>query len=729
MSDSKKADKQTGAFVVETQQERWVKYGANVILSVVIVILLVGFVVYLAQRPGWRTDTTTGGANSLKPQTVALIQTLPEEVRIVSLFTRTEEDTEKKVRENSAEVQYQEVADLLQEYQKKSRGKVVVDLIDPVREPSKVDKLFNDVARKYGNDFQKYEEVMKSYGGTLDEITKLANEEIAAIKGVAPKINNDKLAMMANEIYLTLQIFPQLMETTRRQVKEELELKVPNYKGAADHIRDQLENLTGNLEEIQKRVKGANEDPKTPKELKDYIAAAQPRLQKMKDVSDELLKKISGLGEIKQLDEMRQNRKNSIVILGPKDLKVLPKTAIFKTPPTGRGGTEETLKPRFAGEQQISTALVALTAKEKKRIAVVRSGGPPATTSLPMVGYDAPMADFGDRLRDYGIEIVEKDISGQWMMQAMQMQQQGMPLPPEPSDEELKGIPWVVLLTQMNPRMMMQNPQAGQLGAKVGEHLKNGGSALILVDPQIQPLDFLKDWGIQIKPEYVVVHEKVADKGARSEDITNDWQRQQAVFVINEYGDHPLVRPLNSLDGLFVPIIPVDTVAAKGYKTAKILPIPTSLKSWGESDFQSLVQQKEVTFTAKKDGKDDDLPGPLWAGAVSEKEGGSGRLIVLGSRQFATDEFASVPDRAASAAQRSLVLRFPANAELLNNCVFWISHTDSLIALSPTALEVPRVSNIGNGFAAAFLKFGVVVVLLPLGVIVAGTMVYLRRRD
>jgi hypothetical protein len=157
MSESKKAEKQSGAFVVETQQERWLKYGANVILSVVIVILLVGFVVYLAQRPGWRTDTTTGGANSLKPQTVALIQTLPEDVRIVSLFTRTEEKSERKVQENSAGVEYQQVADLLQEYQKKSRGKITVDLIDPVREPSKVDKLFNDVARKYGNDFQKYE--------------------------------------------------------------------------------------------------------------------------------------------------------------------------------------------------------------------------------------------------------------------------------------------------------------------------------------------------------------------------------------------------------------------------------------------------------------------------------------------------------------------------------------------------------------------------------------------
>jgi len=64
----------------------------------------------------------------------------------------------------------------------------------------------------------------------------------------------------------------------------------------------------------------------------------------------------------------------------------------------------------------------------------------------------------------------------------------------------------------------------------------------------------------------------------------------------------------------------------------------------------------------------------------------------------------------------------------LNNCVFWISRTDSLIALSPTALEVPRVSNINNGLAA-FLKIGVLIVLLPLGVVAAGTMVYLRRRD
>ena len=41
---------------------------------------------------------------------------------------------------------------------------------------------------------------------------------------------------------------------------------------------------------------------------------------------------------------------------------------------------------------------------------------------------------------------------------------------------------------------------------------------------------------------------------------------------------------------------------------------------------------------------------------------------------------------------------------------------------------MPRVSNINNGLAA-FLKIGVLIVLLPLGVVAAGTMVYLRRRD
>ena len=46
--------------VVETQHERWVKYGANVALTIVIAVILTGFLIYIAQRRSIRTDTTAG---------------------------------------------------------------------------------------------------------------------------------------------------------------------------------------------------------------------------------------------------------------------------------------------------------------------------------------------------------------------------------------------------------------------------------------------------------------------------------------------------------------------------------------------------------------------------------------------------------------------------------------------------------------------------------------------
>ena len=47
-----------------------------------------------------------------------------------------------------------------------------------------------------------------------------------------------------------------------------------------------------------------------------------------------------------------------------------------------------------------------------------------------------------------------------------------------------------------------------------------------------------------------------------------EWQRQQFVFILNNFGDHLLTRPLRSLDAFFVPLLPVDVDKnAKGVKT------------------------------------------------------------------------------------------------------------------------------------------------------------------
>ena len=44
-------------FIAETQQQRWIKYGANVALSSIVVILLVIALTYLAQTHDHRFDT------------------------------------------------------------------------------------------------------------------------------------------------------------------------------------------------------------------------------------------------------------------------------------------------------------------------------------------------------------------------------------------------------------------------------------------------------------------------------------------------------------------------------------------------------------------------------------------------------------------------------------------------------------------------------------------------
>src|SRR4029453_10326761 len=72
----------------ETQQERWIKYGANVVLVTVVVILLAGILTYLAQRTGKRIDTTKSGAYSLKPQTTNILRDLKGKTKIVSLYTK-----------------------------------------------------------------------------------------------------------------------------------------------------------------------------------------------------------------------------------------------------------------------------------------------------------------------------------------------------------------------------------------------------------------------------------------------------------------------------------------------------------------------------------------------------------------------------------------------------------------------------------------------------------------
>ena len=170
--------------------------GANVALTVLVVIALGALIIYLAQRHGARKDMTSSGMYSLKPATVRLVENLPQKFKVVGLFTKAKGEQERRVADASdtPEVRYQQVADLLQEYQQKSGGRITAEMIDPVTEPGKVDQLFNEVAQKYSNDVTKYKEVLDAYrdGGSPDRAGFDALQQRLTDLGIETEMATDR---------------------------------------------------------------------------------------------------------------------------------------------------------------------------------------------------------------------------------------------------------------------------------------------------------------------------------------------------------------------------------------------------------------------------------------------------------------------------------------------------------------------------------------------------------
>src|SRR3954463_333539 len=73
----------------ESQRERWMKYGANVALTCIVVILLAGLCIWAARGSNKytralhaRPDLTGDASNQLRPQTVEIIRSLPRKVTL-----------------------------------------------------------------------------------------------------------------------------------------------------------------------------------------------------------------------------------------------------------------------------------------------------------------------------------------------------------------------------------------------------------------------------------------------------------------------------------------------------------------------------------------------------------------------------------------------------------------------------------------------------------------------
>src|SRR5258708_38211601 len=114
--------------------------------------------------------------------------------------------------------------------------------------------------------------------------------------------------------------------------------------------------------------------------------------------------------------------------MGPNDMRSLSFEQVWQ-PDTDKKSYQNqgdvTVKPKFAGEQQITSAILSLTSAKKPKVVFLRPGGAPLTSpGFPPFQQGGPFSKLAQRLQDYSFEFLEKDTSGQYALPAHPQAQQ-----------------------------------------------------------------------------------------------------------------------------------------------------------------------------------------------------------------------------------------------------------------------------------------------------------------
>jgi ABC-type uncharacterized transport system involved in gliding motility auxiliary subunit len=235
----------------------------------------------------------------------------------------------------------------------------------------------------------------------------------------------------------------------------------------------------------------------------------------------------------------------------------------------------------------------------------------------------------------------------------------------------------------------------------LNDFLNRGGGLLLMLDPPpggASLESFLKGWGVKADNDVIL---DVSGAGrlmgaGPSIPLVLRYENHKITDRFRAMTFFPLARSVEAAKDS-VPGVTVETL------------FKSNENSWGETDLKS----KEASF---EEGKD--LKGPLSMAVAVTKEIKPGsdsssavkaRMVVVGDSDFAVNSY------------------FPAqgNGNLFLNMVSWLAQDEDLISIRPKAPEDRRIILSQSQIATLRLM---TVFLLPGAVLIAGIVVWMRRR-
>ena len=332
-------------------------------------------------------------------------------------------------------------------------------------------------------------------------------------------------------------------------------------------------------------------------------------------------------------------------------------------------GGEPALKG-FKGEQEFTAAILSVTQERSPKVVFTTGHGERPLSGRLSEGYERA----ADLLKQDNCTVEEWD----------SLADQKVP----------EGADLVVIA---GPRAAFTFPETDALLA----FLRNGGRALLLLDPEFAPgaanrlVDLglgpvLEAYGIRLGDDIVV-------------DPRNALPLMGPETVVSRsFRSHPVTKLLQGLPVVFPVIRSVGAVEPTPTDVSVTVLAETSAEGWGETNLA------ELETRVAKDEKDVAGPVPLAVASESATEK-KARLVVVGDADFAS----------------SGGIANAANLYLISSAVNWLLERESLISIPPKSTDQVSVS-LSRADIGRITLF--VLLVLPLAAIALGLAVWLRRR-
>ncbi len=707
---------------METQQQRWMKYGANVVLVCLLAVLLWFGLIYFGERYHKRFDATSFQLYSLRPQTLNIIRDNPQRITITSFYTKAkplQNQAGERVAPSSVN-EAQVVADLLQEYKDKGTH-IDVQVIDPNDSPAQVDDLISEVSSRYGGAVDKYKKYLTDLPARYDSITQAAAPDIEAlhqIEPVARSTNNEELLRTVVLAERTVDDLPRALKKSLEGIDDILKKqRVPPYKDLVTGVQKELTFVSQWLDALLAEFEHYKDENNVPTSVRDYMKTAIPRYQELRTRVVAINEEANHLGDLK-LDRLRKalTQRDSILIRGENDWEIITHDEVWDQDIAITSDESFPPRPRFGGEQMITSAILSINHPQKRKVVFVRNGGPPlAKVQYPLTSESGFFSAMAQRLRTFNYDVLDKDLTGAWAAQTRGLGG------PDPSDADIHDAVWIVL-ADANQQRSLEGMPPPTIAARVMEHLNAGGSALFMLVPRGEDMSLaLHGTGIYANQAMLCVHPAISNSGLDTNDPVQMTLRSPAGFEITRWGDAPMTPTLGSLAGVISGTCPISVKAMEGVTNGTLIPIPDAPeapRSWAAA----LNQKRDDPGLAFEPSKGD-RPGPLFGGAWAEK--GKTRVAVFGTPNLFANPFVLLIDDALHK-QHIIAPRFPGNAELFMNSIFWLSRQDQMIAISPAAMQVSRIASMSLATQRIW-HVGVLIFVLPGLVLLAGALVYYKR--